>query len=356
MSAAAEQLIQARPVALPRVEFFDTKVKDRQTVRWLAFAGDRVTVRQKQEIDWLRAGGIITDSKCVNRWGTQFIPRGYAAIVEEGANLMPMEHLRNVGVQVWHGISVDGQPQQQNDVMGFTVTYPGDAIQNILSRAHNDQGMRNGMTELSCLYGKQWAEAHRPDGQGFLDILETACFGDGQEVTLRGLMDQIRVGTRSTEEKYQAFKIDIGKYRDEWLQSGSEFRDWGMARLQREHANLRQGTTAGGLVFEYSPTAELLLTQLEVVRQDRSAVDQLREQIGQMGNTQSNHDPVDLIELGRKLALAEIRANEAEAKLAAAQIKEPEPQPAEFTCDACQKPFDTAQGLSMHKTRYCKPE
>ena len=319
----AERLIQERPVTLPQVEFFDTKVKDRQTVRWLAFAGDRVTVRQKQEIDWMRVGGLKTDSKCVNRFGSSFIPRGYSAIVEEGANVMPMEHLRNVGAQVFHGVSVGGQVQAQNDAMGFTITLPGDAVMNILSRAHNDQGMRNGLTELTCLYGKPWNAAHQPDGQGFLDVLETACFGDGQEATLRGLMDQVRVGTKEVEKQYEHFGIDIGLYRNEWLQSGSEFSDWGMARLQREHANLRQGVTPGGLAFEYSPTAELLLVQLEVVRQDRSPVDQLREQFGSFSQgKQPEYNPVDYIELGRKLALAEQRAIDAEARLAEAQKTE----------------------------------
>lgn len=321
--STTERLID-RPIAQPPVEFFDATVRDRQVVRWLAYAGDRIVRRRKQEIDWLAVGGMEIDSQCVHRWGAKYIPRGYSAIVEEGANLMPMEHLRNVGAQVWTGINVDGKPQPQTGAIGFTVTFPGDAVNNILSRAHNDRAgggmaMRNGLTELKSLYGYSWKVAH-DNGDGFLDKIELECFGDGQEITLRGLEDQIKLGTAQAEDKY-SLPIDVGQYRDEWLQSCSEFRDWGMVQLQREHANLRKGSTNDGLTFEYSETAELLLIQLEIVRQDRSAVEQFREQMGQArfgeAPPQPQFDAAALIELGAKLERANQRIAELESRQAA---------------------------------------
>ena len=305
--SAAEALILERPRTIPQVEYFDSKLKDRQTVRWLFFGGDLIAKRRKQEIDWLRVGGMEVDSRCIHRWGDKFIPRAYAAIVEEGANLMPMEHLRNVGAQVWTGVKVEGQVIDTQGGLGFTVTYPGDATMNLISRAHNDHGMRNGLTELTSLIGHSWRELHQPDGSGFLDRVESACFGDGQQVTLRGLEEQITFGTAEVEQKFQ-FPVDIGKYRDEALQSCSEFRDWGMIRLEEEHANVRQGSTKEGLVYRYSPIGELLLTQLEVIRQDRSAVEQLRQQIHSFSTGEAAppaFNANELVELGRKLAMAE---------------------------------------------------
>jgi hypothetical protein len=39
---------QVRPRIQPSVEFFDTKIVGRETVRWLAFAGDVIVPTEKE--------------------------------------------------------------------------------------------------------------------------------------------------------------------------------------------------------------------------------------------------------------------------------------------------------------------
>lgn len=322
--AVAENLITSRPAVSPGVSYFDVNLKDRQTFRWVAYAGDRITTRNKQENTWLTTGGYVTDSRCIKRFTIMgYVPRGYSAIIEQGANVMPEEHLRNVGGKIFHGVAVGGQAiNPTGRPLAYTEILPGDALINLLRRAHNDGMYRNGLTELTSLHGRSWDDCHDPAGIGPLDRLEQLCFPKGQAPTLRAFLEQIEEGTKEAEKTGLRFPngdvLDIGKYRAEWLQSGAEFYDWGMAKLDEENTNLRTGAHPSGLVYRYSPLGELLLTQLEVVRQDRSQIEQWKQQMGQMrGDAQPpSFDPNQLIELGRRLALAEARNIELEAQLA----------------------------------------
>jgi hypothetical protein len=257
---------QVRPRIQPSVEFFDTKIVGRETVRWLAFAGDVIVPQRKKQIDWLQVGGEETNSPCLQKYGRGFIPRGLSAYVEMGADHMPQEQLQNVGGGVWQGMSVNGQEVKSS--LPYIPAYPADSVSNILNRSRNDAGsggISKGIVELQSLVGRKWAECHSADFKsGILDIIENSFFGDGIEPTLRGFREQIRRGKVS-----ETLPIDVGKFKDEWLLSCEEFSLWGLSKLDLEHTQLKQGTHPQGHVYTYSPLARVLLAQLEVQPQDQ---------------------------------------------------------------------------------------
>jgi hypothetical protein len=319
--AVAERFI--KPQTQPTVEIYDAGAKDRETPRWLGYVGDRIPRRRKQENHWLRIGGCQERTVCIQKYVVEgYIPRAYATPVEQGRNIMPMDHLRHAGGKRLGAVSVEGEIIANNRDLGYTLVEPGDAVQNILRRAHNDHGMRNGVVELKSLYGRTWAEGHKPDESGVLDRVEALCFADGQAETLRELKNQIVEGLKLAA--LENLRFDDGKLFDldtfglEWEQSAADFYEWGMAKLDEENTNLRTGTHSAGLVYRYSALGELLLTQLEVVRQDRSQIEQWNQQFSQMrsqGQAAPEFNPSDLIELGRRLAQAEQQLAAKDAEL-----------------------------------------
>jgi hypothetical protein len=358
-----ERLINTTPQIQPSVNYFDAKLQERQTLRWLGFIGDRIHLRLKQEISWLRGGGVRIVSPCLKKYGLGYIPRGYAALVEQGENVMPTEHLRAAGGIPWTGFQVEGQVVETIAPLSFTFVHPGDAVNNILSRAHNDGTFRNGTVELESLRGRSWNDCHLPDKSGLLDKMEIYAFGDGQEPTLRGISAQIQDSINRAASEDLRFangdRVDFDKFSQNWLASEEEFYNWGMARLDEEHPYVRDGKI-GSMAFRYSPLCELLLTQLEVVRQDRSQIDQWREQVHLLRGRDAQppqFDPATLIELGAKLERAEARIRELEASGQVSAAGEAGPSitlsPKFFTCE-CGKEFDAAQGLQMHKSRWCE--
>lgn len=327
--ATAERELINRPFIQPSVTVFDERIKDRQTPRSLIFMGDRISRRRKQEVEWLQVGGIEESTPCIQKYVIQgYVPRGYATPVEPGMIVMPQEHMRNVGGKPFTAITVEGARIEGNRSLAYTIIEPGDAVANIIRRAHNDQNMRNGLTELRSLYGYGWDDYHKPNGKGVMDRVEALCFGDGQTITLRELRAQIAEGLKLAASENLRFDdgklLDLDRYGLECEQSANEFFDWGMAKLDEENTNLRTGAHPSGLVYRYSPLGELLLTQLEVVRQDRSQIEQWRQQFGKMNESRGEQPPAyafqDVIELGRKLERAEARILELEA----AKQSEPE--------------------------------
>lgn len=350
-----------RPQVQPSVEIYDPRAKDRHQPRWLIYLGDRIAKRRKQEVHWLRSGGMEEQTKpCIQKYVIPgYIPRAYATPVEQGMNIMPEDHLRHAGGQRLKAISVDGAIVENDRALGYTLLEPGDAIANILNRAYNDQGRRNGITEARSLYGRRWTEVHKVDGSGVMDRVEALCFADGQAETLRGLRSQIASGLMAAAQENLRFDdgtlFDLDTYGLECEQSGDEFFDWGMARLDEEHTNLRTGTHSAGLVYRYSPIGELLLVQLEVVRQDRSQIEQWKQQFGQMNQAEPppTYTLADMIELSRKLERAEARIAQLEGKAteeveAQAAVAEPKL----VACEACGEEVKAA-GMNLHRARWC---
>lgn len=275
MSVAERDITRIpRPVIQPSVGYFDTKRVGRDTKRWIDFAGDLIIPARKMQIDWLRPGGEETNSGCLQKYGRGFVPRGLSSLLEMGADLMPEEHLRNVGGEVWTGMKLNDELIKNR--LAYIPIYPGDGLSNLLNRAQNDEAGKKGLVEAKSLVGKEWEDCHNADGTGILDIIERAAFGPNVTIppTLRELKDCLM--------NFKAdVPIDTDEFKEEWKQSCEEFELWASVKIGVEHTLLRQGSiptsnptgvgmlSSGGHTYSYSPLAELLMVQLGIQRQDQ---------------------------------------------------------------------------------------
>jgi hypothetical protein len=256
MSVAEARISKAQ--VFDSVDYFDHKVVGKEVRRWVFFPGDLIPPARKADITWLAPGGEETSSPCLQKYGRGFVPRGLASILEIGGELIPHKHLGELSAHAWSGVALNAEVIKSR--LSFIPTYPGDGLK--ILQAYYSFGGRRGLDEIPVLVGKTWDECHTPDGDGILDVIERACYGDGVEPTLRGLENQIR------HADVDDSRIDYGKYRADCLRMCAEFRHWGESRMGQENANIKLGTK-GEWVFSYSPLAELLIAQLEMTRQDQ---------------------------------------------------------------------------------------
>lgn len=330
MSAVLEsiEIPQTRDV----VKFFDRSLVGKQNERWIGCLGDFIDPERKQQLDWARVGGIELNTNCLQRFGNTkgFLPRGYIAPLELGADPMPEEQLRNLGGGQQWAAMVEGKVVQTG--LQFLPNYPGDAMDSLSNNAFVDRtsgGLRIGVTEFKSLYGVKWEDGHKPDGSGFVDRMYEAFFPDlRRAATLNGIQAQIRQGYRNDP----AFK-EVG---ETWVQSGEEFRRWALRRVEMENTLLRTGVHASGHAYQYSPLALMLIDQLELQRQDQPFAE-LSRLTGEMGKSvrdalSSNpSQPAgmsmdDILELGKKLAMAESRMAEQAKMIEELQANQSKPE------------------------------
>lgn len=246
------------PRVFESVNYFDHKAVGKDVPRWVFFPGDTIVAARKADIEWLAPGGEETSSPCLQKYGRGFVPRGRASLLEIGGELIPAKHLGDLSTHAWSGVALSQEVVKSR--LSFIPVYPGDGL--AILRAYYSLGGKRGLDEVTALQGRSWNECHNEDGTGILDVIEQACYGDGVEPTLRGLADQIRYA------KVSDSRIDFGRYQANTLRMCDEFRLWGEQRMAQENANIKLGTK-GEWVFAYSPLAELLITQLEMTRQDQ---------------------------------------------------------------------------------------
>ena len=262
MSAAL--LEQPKPEIFDSVGYFDRRVLGANVTRWVFNPGDLIVPQRKSEISWLRIGGEETSCPCLQRYGRGFIPRGLPALLEMGGEPIPMRHLGDLQAVAWQGIPLNEDAVKNK--MGFVPVYPGDGLKVLRRYSMNDGGMRKGIDELTPLQGKSWEECHNDDGDGILDVIERAMYGDGMSKTLKGLEDQIRYAVINDT------RIDVGLLKSEELRMCDEFRNWAGRKISFEHGLLKTGHVGewqGGWSYSYSPITEMLLDQLEVPRVDQ---------------------------------------------------------------------------------------
>ena len=358
MSAVLEQV---KPKVYDSVDYFDHRTVGANVVRWVFNPLDLIDPQRKAEIEWLAVGGEETSCPCLQRYGRGFMPRGLASILELGGEPIPMRHLGDLQSVAWAGFPLNDHAVANK--FGFVPVYPGDGLKILRRYALNDGGMRKGIDEIEALRGKEWAECHNPEGTGILDVLEQAMFGDGMEKTLAGLENQIK------HAKVSDNRIDVGKYKSEALNMCNDARNWATRKISWEHSLLKVGSVAigndavgatGGWAYGYSPIGELLLTQLDIPRQDQP----LQEMAKMFGNQQSQPQglsaaDMDLVER-RMMEQMESRltlAREADAKrIAELEAKLGETNETEvkmYTCEHCNEEMKlTAKGF--HIGRHCK--
>jgi len=317
---------QIKPEVFDSVGYFDKRVVGANVVRWVFFPGDLIVPERKAEISWLQAGGEETPNPCLQKYGRGFVPRGRAALLEMGGEPIPMRHLGDLQAVAWQGIPLNEDAVKNK--FGFVPVYPGDGLR--VLRRYSMNPIRKGMDEISVLLGKEWDECHNAEETGILDVIETAMFGDGIEPTLKGLEAQISSAVITDS------RIDIGKYKAETLRMCEEFRNWATRMVSVEHGLLKTGHVGewqGGWSYSYSPIVEMLITQLEMSRQDQP-MQEMSKLVAQLSSNQTPQPTsmsaadLDLIEQRMEARLAQAR--EADAKRIAeleAQVKtQTEPQ------------------------------
>lgn len=259
-----------KPQVFEAVNYFDKRVVGANVTRWVWFPGDLIVPERKAEIDWLAVGGEETTSPCLQRYGRGFVPRGLSALLELGGEPIPMRHLGDLQSVAWQGLPLNENAVKNN--FGFVPVYPGDGLRVLRRYSMNDGGMRKGLDEDTTLQGKEWDECHNEAGDGILDVIERAMFGDGMEKTLSGLEDQVR------HAQVDDNRIDLGRMKADRLRMCEEFRNWATRKVTYEHGLIKSGTIAitadavgsrGGHSYSYSPMCEMLLEQLGIPRQDQ---------------------------------------------------------------------------------------
>lgn len=359
MSAALEA---PRPRTFEAVNYFDKRVVGSNVKRWVFFPGDLIVPERKAEIDWLQVGGEETSSPCLQRYGRGFVPRGLPALLEIGGEPIPMRHLGDLQAVAWQGIPLNENAVKNN--FGFVPVYPGDGLRVLRRYSMNDGGIRKGMDEVTALQGKEWEECHTPEGDGILDVIELACYGDGMTKTLGGLEDQIR-HAHVTDSR-----IDFGRYQADTLRMCGEFRNWAMRKITYEHGLLKSGSivmatdavgAVGGHSYSYSPMVEMLLEQLDIPRQDQplNELAKMFNNMPQPAPAQTGMTAADMDLWERKMDEKLARVREADAQRIAeleaqlAQVPEGEPATSKITCDGCGREFKKVIHLTTHQP-HCK--
>lgn len=355
-------LEQPKPQIFEAVNYFDKRVVGSNVKRWVWFPGDLIVPERKAEIDWLAVGGEETTSPCLQRYGRGFVPRGLSAILELGGEPIPMRHLGDLQAVAWQGIPLNENAVRNN--FGFVPVYPGDGLRVLRRYSMNDGGLRKGLDEDTTLLGKDWEECHNEDKTGILDVIERAMFGDGMEKTLNGLRDQIRFAQVETS-------IDLGKMKADRLRMCDEFENWATRKVSYEHGLLKSGTVAiatdavgavGGWSYSYSPMCELLLQQLGIPRQDQPLAEMAR-MIGQVQPQSTGMSATDLNLIDERMkAMSANFESQLETRLAAAsaalqseneELKKKLAARVTYSCDWCEREFDTPQGKSIHMNQHC---
>lgn len=339
-------VLEHKPEVFESANYYDTRRVTNAAKRWTWFGLDVILPERKAELPWLRVGGEETSCLCLQKYGRGFQPRGFAAMLEMGGEPIPMRHMGDMSAVAWQGLPSDSHTTSHN--FGFVPVYPGDGLRLLKRYAMNDGPGGKGLDELKALEGKEWEECHAPTGDGILDVIELAQFGDGMAKTLRGLEDQIRFA------KVTDLRVDYGKLRDEELKLCEASRHWAMRKINVDHGLLKQGHVGewqGGHTYQYSPTVEMLIEQLELKRQDQpiqEMADMVSQIIAKTAPQVSGGMSAADLDFLMEQKLAKVREAdqreiaELKAKLAAKEVEV-------FTCETCGQEAGSLAGLKAHQ-------
>lgn len=385
MSAVLE-----RKQAFEAVNYFDHRTVGANVVRWVFNPLDLIVPQRKSELTWMENGGEEVPSSCLRRFGNNFIPRGLPAILELGGEPIPMQHLGELQSSAWAGMPLNDHAVKNK--FGYVPVYPGHGLSILRRYSMNDiraGGIRKGIDEVESLRGKTYEECYNGDnycdscmvsyppsvstcpqlecskpltkvrGNGILDVITEAAFGDGMSKTLSGLEDQIRYA------KVTDTRIDFGRYQAETIRMCGEAKTWAGVILSFEHGLLKAGR-AGDWTYSYSPVGELLLEQLDIPRQDQPLQEMAKMIGGVLPQQQQGMSANDLNLIEQRMqAMQAQMAADFEQRLALAnaalqseneELKQriAQSEPKEYLCSGCQQSFDSPQGKSMHERLHCK--
>lgn len=269
-------------------QFLDSDDIDKTKPRYVFFAGDLITPRRKQETREMEAialsfngqpfrvtanGGEDYQHRCLVRT-KGIIPRAFITPLEMAANWVPPElvppgadtfaPMGNDDFSIRGGVSVGTKSRY---LVGEKY-FPGQALAWMLSFARNNGGFSRGLVDVPQLIGEQYEN-------GAARELQALYFPNYP--TLPSKLSELQLVIQTIMQRQQGAVREIGQL---MLHSCDEFRMWGTNFVATEHGQVKVGTHSSGHVYEYSDTAQLLMEQLEITRQDQQfqAVAKMQEE------------------------------------------------------------------------------
>lgn len=258
-------------------QFLDSDDIDKTKERYVFFPGDLITPRRKQETREMQAIGIAIDGRpfrvtvnggedyqhrCLVRT-KGIVPRAFITPLEIGANWVPPE-LVPAGADTFAPMQNDDFTVRGGVAVGTKSKYlvgekyfPGHAIAWMLSFARNNGGFSRGLVEINQLFGQSFKDGAPME-------LQRLYFPNYPILPVR--LSELQSDIQDVMKAQQGTVREIGQL---FLHACDEFRIWGTNFVAVEHGQIKIGTHASGHVYEYSDTAQLLMEQLEITRQDQ---------------------------------------------------------------------------------------
>lgn len=319
----------------------------RDQTLYLFTALDVIDPDRKRQISTLRDGGEEVKSSCLRRT-PNYIPRceltplevwfepiGIAELAGDS-----MKDLVSVGQTITEELPPMVNPGQffrRHEPMMGMPHYPGVDIGSVIDLV----GYR-GVKEIESLKGIDW-------NTGEAQKIQEAFFPAGWAKTV--------IPLRLIENRIK--EVGVGSLRmigEEKLASCEQSRQWALRRIGIEHGLLATRTKEDW-TYSYSTLAPQLLAQLEMSPKDQGSdvTNLAQELVKQLIAAQQ--PVVQAPILGQQVDLNAAIETAVKAALLAHGIGAIAIAPTEYICDGCDhEPFDTAQGLAMHKTRWCGKE
>lgn len=217
-----------------------------EATRYVFFAGDLLTPERKRDREDFARGGEEYDSLCLVRT-RRFIPRCAVVPLETSAQFVTRD-------QVPDGVRTLRFPTTPPHLFGLPA-YPGE---HIIPLAIVPSDASRGIVELSALADSPWES-------GLAQSVQEHFFPAAEEVPIELRRVEDIITHRASLTRDERFR----RSGEQMLESCRQFRAYAQARIDREHALLKEGK-AHQYVYTYSPLARVLLAQLEIAPQDQA--------------------------------------------------------------------------------------
>lgn len=389
--------------------------RDNEKPRYLGFLGSMVDPETARSRPWTKGGGIEVSNPCL-RVVKNFLRKGrITPLLRDTHDFLPFDLVKKttevnplqagyfaqpipkgyippslppaVGeLQGGFGEIMVGSPSPYGNLVG-KLALPGEQIYSILIGSENmaQNNVPRGIVEFKSLIGMDyrpqqlgevWADATVWEMQKtifptypvlptLLDDLERLLDDAEQHTSLRPLVDDFRV-------------------------SLDQFRDYAETTIQKVHNEMKESAGRRGYVFRYTSMDLILLEQLGMARQDReirqaatmaggtdaelrdmfkqflqtqveeknarlAAEKRVQEMVGEQitEQTMMAASPTEFDQAGADTVTTDTEVSTDSTVVGETDFTKSE-DVATYVCDGCQKPFDTEQGLVMHKRRWCE--
>ena len=392
LEVSAGYPVEGRPFEPPQLS------RQNEQPRYITFVGSLVEAGVALDRPWTKGGGIEIGNPCL-RYTKNFVRKGRITPVlkdvhdwvtqdywEKATGRDASYFPRQVPAGYVSPLNESGHPSPIRAMYG-KIAVPGEQMDSILNGSANIlDRTRRGVVELTELVGHDYNPQDLGDGivtdptvwKIQRTILPDYPFimKDGQPTVLLDDIEEVLLDA----QRHTSLRSIVDKY----LTSLNQFRDFAKGSVDQTHYRMKESAVKSdsGYIWKYTELDFVLMEQLGVARQDR--------EIRQANKTQPNERLENMFEQWLAIQIEEKQANLERQKqftvdqntMAAAPIQDKGFDGASgysgysgevvtnvtaqgqeeiavamadtmHTCE-CGKEFDTSQGISMHKARWCE--